>query len=192
MLVGCRHGLPGVGVGGDQVLDAQRGHGDIQRHAEGGEGGQECQLALLRAHTGQHQWRGLLCQREVCRARQAVQSSGKLGVVGRFSRGALPGDCPYLLRIDQMVSQAARPQQRVQQSLIAFGLGLLSRPDTAQVVIDLYVMAVLACVWMVRDTRTRGGSMGGVLPYLLVTVVFVSLGPLLYIVVRGVAGEGRR
>ncbi|MBV6288778.1 DUF2834 domain-containing protein [Pseudomonas aegrilactucae] len=79
-----------------------------------------------------------------------------------------------------------------EQSLITFGLGLLSRPDTAQVVIDLYVMAALACVWMVRDTRMRGGSLPGVLPYLLVTAVFVSLGPLLYIVVRGVAGEGRR
>lgn len=72
-----------------------------------------------------------------------------------------------------------------QQSLIAFGLELMARPDTAQVVIDLYVMAGLGCLWMVSDHRARGGSWVGVLPYLLLTVVFVSLGPLLYIVVKG-------
>ena len=72
-----------------------------------------------------------------------------------------------------------------QQSLMAFGMGLMSSPDTAQVVIDLYLLAVLACVWMCRDARARGRSLAAVLPYLLVTAVFVSLGPLLYIVVNG-------
>ena len=71
------------------------------------------------------------------------------------------------------------------QSLMAFGLELMSRPDTAQVVIDLYLMAVLACVWMYRDARGRGRSMASVLPYFLLTAVFVSVGPLLYIVVNG-------
>ncbi|MHA6575800.1 DUF2834 domain-containing protein [Pseudomonas yamanorum] len=71
------------------------------------------------------------------------------------------------------------------QSLMAFGLELISRPDTAQVVIDLYLMAVLAGVWMYRDARARGKSLASVLPYLLVTAVFVSIGPLLYIVVNG-------
>lgn len=75
------------------------------------------------------------------------------------------------------------------QSLAAFGLELISRPDTAQVVIDLYLMAGLACTWMVKDNRSRGGSRIAVVPYLLLTAVFVSLGPLLYLVVRGVAGE---
>lgn len=71
------------------------------------------------------------------------------------------------------------------QSLMAFGLELVSRPDTAQVVIDLYLMAALACVWMYRDARARGKSLASVLPYLLVTAVSVSIGPLLYIVVNG-------
>lgn len=74
-----------------------------------------------------------------------------------------------------------------QQSLIAFGLQLMARPDTAQVVIDLYVMAGLGCMWMVSDHRARGGSWVGVLPYLLLTAAFVSMGPLLYIVVKGFA-----
>ncbi|BCX67664.1 DUF2834 domain-containing protein [Pseudomonas izuensis] len=75
-----------------------------------------------------------------------------------------------------------------EQSLFAFGLELMSRPDTTQVVIDLYLMAALACLWMINDTRSRGGSWLGALPYLLLTLIFVSIGPLLYIVVKGVAG----
>ncbi|MBC3337938.1 DUF2834 domain-containing protein [Pseudomonas proteolytica] len=78
-----------------------------------------------------------------------------------------------------------------EQSLLAFGLELLSRPDTAQVVIDLYLMAALACVWMYRDARTRGRSLASVLPYWLLTAVFVSVGPLLYIVVNGFARDRR-
>ncbi|AZF27118.1 MULTISPECIES: DUF2834 domain-containing protein [unclassified Pseudomonas] len=72
-----------------------------------------------------------------------------------------------------------------EQSLIAFGQQLLSRPDTAQVVIDLYLMAILACVWMYRDARGRGRSVASLIPYFLLTAVFVSIGPLLYIVVNG-------
>ena len=71
------------------------------------------------------------------------------------------------------------------QSLLEFGLQLMSSPDTAQVVIDLYVMAGLACVWMYRDARTRGQSMASLWPYFLLTALFVSAGPLLYVVVKG-------
>lgn len=76
-----------------------------------------------------------------------------------------------------------------EQSLLAFGRQLLSRPDTAQVVIDLYLMAALAGIWMVNDHRARGGRWASIVPYLLLTAVFVSLGPLLYIVVNGFARE---
>ncbi|ROM34181.1 DUF2834 domain-containing protein [Pseudomonas poae] len=76
-----------------------------------------------------------------------------------------------------------------EQSLLAFGWELMTRPDTAQVVIDLYLMAVLACVWMYRDARKRGRSVLGVLPYFVLTAVFVSVGPLLYIVVKGYQDE---
>lgn len=96
----------------------------------------------------------------------------------RVERFALPLLVAFVLYTGWTMLQA-------QQSLLAFGLELLSRPDTAQVVIDLYLMAALACVWMVNDHRSCGGSLLGVLPYLLLTVVFVSMGPLLYIVVKG-------
>lgn len=76
-----------------------------------------------------------------------------------------------------------------EQSLVAFGLELISQPDTAQLVIDLYLMAALACFWMAKDNRSRGGSFATVLPYLFLTSVFVSVGPLLYLVVRGFQRE---
>ncbi|TCV59608.1 DUF2834 domain-containing protein [Pseudomonas fluorescens] len=72
-----------------------------------------------------------------------------------------------------------------EQSLLAFGIGLMSRPDTAQVVIDLYLLACMACIWMYKDTRSKGKSLGSLLPYFLITAIFVSIGPLLYIVVNG-------
>ncbi|WP_095110062.1 DUF2834 domain-containing protein [Pseudomonas sp. Irchel 3E20] len=71
------------------------------------------------------------------------------------------------------------------QSLWQFGLQLMSSLDTAQVVIDLYLMATLACVWMVGDAQSKGKKLRSVLPYILLTAVFVSVGPLLYIVVKG-------
>ena len=72
-----------------------------------------------------------------------------------------------------------------EQSLLQLGIELMSRPDTAQVVIDLYLMAVLAGVWMYRDARAKGRSLRALLPYLLLTCVLVSIGPLLYLVVEG-------
>jgi hypothetical protein len=74
---------------------------------------------------------------------------------------------------------------QAEQSLIDFGISLMSRPDTAQVVIDLYLLATLAGIWMYQDARKRGQSALSVVPYLLITAVFVSIGPLLYLVVRG-------
>ena len=40
-----------------------------------------------------------------------------------------------------------------EQSLASFGYELISRPDTAQVVVDHYIMAILAMVWMYRDSK---------------------------------------
>ncbi|MDR8362898.1 DUF2834 domain-containing protein [Pseudomonas sp. JL3] len=74
---------------------------------------------------------------------------------------------------------------QAEQSLLDFGISLMSRPDTAQVVIDLYLLATLAGIWMYQDARKHGQSGLSVVPYLLVTAIFVSVGPLLYLVVRG-------
>lgn len=72
-----------------------------------------------------------------------------------------------------------------EQSLLEFGVRLMSSPDTAQVVIDLYLLACMAGIWMYRDTRSKGRSFMSLLPYILITAIFVSIGPLLYIVVNG-------
>jgi len=71
------------------------------------------------------------------------------------------------------------------QSLLAFGAQLMSSPDTAQVVIDLYILAALACVWMYQDAKSRGKGLGYLIPFFVLTAVFVSAGPLLYLVLRG-------
>jgi di/tricarboxylate transporter len=71
-----------------------------------------------------------------------------------------------------------------EQSLLSFGYQLVSSPDTAQVVIDLYIMALLALAWMYQDIKNRGKTIKHWLPYVLVTLVFVSVGPLLYLVLR--------
>ena len=72
-----------------------------------------------------------------------------------------------------------------EQSLLAFGIELMSSPDTAQVVIDLYILAALACVWMYQDAKSRGKGLGYLIPFFILTAVFVSAGPLLYLVLRG-------
>ena len=76
-----------------------------------------------------------------------------------------------------------------EQSLLQFGLQLMSSADTAQVVIDLYILAALACVWMYHDGRARGKSLGYLLPFFVLTAVFVSVGPLLYLTLKALQGN---
>ena len=71
-----------------------------------------------------------------------------------------------------------------QQSLLSFGYQLISSPDTAQVVFDLYIMAFLAIVWMYQDCKKVGKSIMYFLPFALLTLVFVSIGPLLYLALK--------
>jgi hypothetical protein len=73
-----------------------------------------------------------------------------------------------------------------EQSLLQFGMQLMSSADTAQVVIDLYILAALACLWMYRDGRARGKSLAYLLPFFAVTALFVSVGPLLYLVLKAI------
>jgi hypothetical protein len=51
----------------------------------------------------------------------------------------------------------------------------------AQVFTDLVILAVLSCVWMVNDARARGLAAW---PFIVVTLVAGSFGPLLYLVAR--------
>lgn len=71
-----------------------------------------------------------------------------------------------------------------QQSLLSFGYQLISSPDTAQVVFDLYIMAFLAVAWMYDDCKRLGKSNMYFLLFALLTLVFVSIGPLLYLVLK--------
>ncbi|SFP05107.1 DUF2834 domain-containing protein [Pseudomonas borbori] len=78
---------------------------------------------------------------------------------------------------------------QAEQSLLQFGLQLMSSADTAQVLIDLYILATLACVWMYRDAKARGKSLVYLLPFLVLTAVFVSVGPLLYLVAKALGKD---
>lgn len=71
-----------------------------------------------------------------------------------------------------------------EQPLLEFGAQLMSRPDTAQVVVDLYLACALIGIWMYQDNRRRGRSVAYLLPFYLLTAVFASIGPLLYLVLR--------
>ena len=51
----------------------------------------------------------------------------------------------------------------------------------AQVFVDLVIACVLACIWMVNDARARGLSAW---PFVAITLVAGSFGPLLYLVMR--------
>lgn len=58
----------------------------------------------------------------------------------------------------------------------------------AQVFLDLVILAVLACIWMVRDARAQGVAAW---PFVLLTLAAGSFGPLAYLVLREVRA-GRR
>jgi hypothetical protein len=51
----------------------------------------------------------------------------------------------------------------------------------AQVIVDLAIVALLACIWMARDARDRGLSAW---PFVVITLFAGSFGPLLYLVTR--------
>ncbi|WP_236206805.1 DUF2834 domain-containing protein [Pseudomonas tohonis] len=68
--------------------------------------------------------------------------------------------------------------------LLEFGAQLMSRPDTAQVVIDLYLACGLIGIWMYQDNRRQGRGLLYLLPFYLVTAVFASIGPRLHLVLR--------
>lgn len=55
----------------------------------------------------------------------------------------------------------------------------------AQVLADLVILGVLACLWMARDARAQGLPAW---PFILATLALGSFGPLAYLVVR----EARR
>ena len=70
------------------------------------------------------------------------------------------------------------------QSLLSFGYQLITSPGTTQVLIDLYIMALLAIIWMYTDCKKLGKPIWYWVLFVIVTLVFVSIGPLLYLVLR--------
>ena len=59
----------------------------------------------------------------------------------------------------------------------------------AQVLADLVILAVLSCIWMVRDARDSGVPAW---PFVLITFVFGSFGVLFYLAARMLRATSRR
>ncbi len=59
----------------------------------------------------------------------------------------------------------------------------------AQVFVDLVIALMLACIWMVNDARERGMSAW---PFIAITLLAGSFGPLLYLVARELRSTARR
>ena len=53
----------------------------------------------------------------------------------------------------------------------------------AQVFVDLVIIAILACIWMVYDAREQGKGLSA-WPFIAITLVAGAFGPLLYLIVR--------
>ena len=94
-----------------------------------------------------------------------------------------------LIALLAFTAYTAFAMSQAEQSLIDFGIELMSSLDTAQVVIDLYILAALACVWMYQDNKSRKKPFIAIVPYIAITAVFVSIGTLLYLVVKGFSKE---
>ncbi len=50
--------------------------------------------------------------------------------------------------------------------------------------VDLVIALTLITLWMVRDARARLGSAASIAPYAIITLLFGSAGPLLYLIQR--------
>ena len=59
--------------------------------------------------------------------------------------------------------------------------GALDNPGSQQVLADLVVACGLICIWMVVDAKERGGNAW---PFVAVTLVAGSFGPLFYLLMR--------
>ena len=58
-----------------------------------------------------------------------------------------------------------------------------------QVLADLVILGLLACIWMVKDAPAHGLPAW---PFVLITLVLGSFGPLAYLVVRELRAKGGR
>lgn len=59
--------------------------------------------------------------------------------------------------------------------------GALDNFGSQQVLLDLVILGVLACGWMLQDAKARGANAW---PFVLLTLGAGSFGPLLYLILR--------
>jgi hypothetical protein len=115
------------------------------------------------------------------------------GIAARARGGTFPGVAPALggsmsPRLLALLGTLAAFGALTGVALADVGyLGILEPHfqswGAGQVFADLAILALLACFWMVRDARARGVSAW---PFVALTLVGGSFGPLLYLAVREV------
>jgi len=69
-----------------------------------------------------------------------------------------------------------------QYGFVGFLQLVMANAATIAAFVDLTIALLLVTVWMWRDARRRGINL---LPYMALTAVLGSIGPLLYLVVHG-------
>jgi hypothetical protein len=73
-----------------------------------------------------------------------------------------------------------------QEGILGIFRSAIQSWGAAQIFADLVVLAVLACTWMVADARARGTNPW---PFVVLTALAGSFGPLLYLVARELRGR---
>ena len=69
-----------------------------------------------------------------------------------------------------------------QHGYLGFFEQAMANSATQLMMLDIVIALGLACIWMYLDARKRGSN---AIPYIIVTLLIGSAGPLLYLVVRG-------
>lgn len=63
---------------------------------------------------------------------------------------------------------------------------VMANAGTWQVLVDLVIVCLLACVWMLADARAQGRNAW---PFVAITLAAGSFGPLLYLLTRELRGR---
>jgi hypothetical protein len=119
--------------------------------------------------------------------------AGPLLYLLRRPRGAAPADVspvpPTVLLSVLVAFTAATAFAIYRHGYTAFVSYALVNEATQLLFVDLALSLTLVAVWMVRDARTRKAAYLPLLAFLALAFFFGSVGPLLYLVGRGMRRE---
>jgi hypothetical protein len=70
---------------------------------------------------------------------------------------------------------------------------MLSNVSSLQfhIMIDIYVLVLLFCIWMIKDSRQQGYSIKIQIMFVLLSVSLISIGVMLYLLYRAIQHKDR-